>query len=44
MLAVSVVDRGFHRWSGQSNDYKIEIHCFSAKHVALRSKRKDGFS
>jgi hypothetical protein len=33
------------RWvqpqSGQTKDYKIGICCFSAKHAALRSKKKD---
>ena len=28
------------RW-GQTNDYKIGICCFSAKHAALRRKDKD---
>jgi len=30
--------------SGQTNDYKIGICCFSAKHVALRRKSKDWFA
>ena len=37
----SAVDHGFEPWSGQSKDYKIDICCFSAKHVALRRKSKD---
>jgi hypothetical protein len=41
MLASSLVDRGFDPRSGQTNDYKIGICCFSAKHAALRSKGKD---
>jgi hypothetical protein len=41
MLALSVVDRGFELRSGQTNDYKIGIYCFSAKHSALRRKSKD---
>ena len=41
MLVSSAVDRGFKSWSGQNNDYKIGICCFSAKHVALRRKSKD---
>jgi hypothetical protein len=32
---------GFELWSGQTKDYNIGICCFSAKHVALRSKSKD---
>jgi hypothetical protein len=35
------VDRGFEHRSGQTNDYKIGICCFSAKHAALRRKSKD---
>jgi hypothetical protein len=31
----------FEPWSGQAKDYEIGICCFSAKHVALRSKSKD---
>ena len=38
VLASSVVDRGFEPRSGQPNDYKIGICCFSAKHEALRRK------
>jgi hypothetical protein len=41
VLASSAVDRGFKPRSGQTNDYKIGICCFSAKHVALRRKSKD---
>ena len=41
VLALSVVDRGFQPRSGQTNDYKIGICCFSAKHAALRIKGKD---
>ena len=41
MLASSVVDRGFKPRSGQTKDFKICIHCFSAKHTALRKKSKD---
>jgi hypothetical protein len=44
MLALSVVDRGFDPWSGQTKDYKIGICCFSAKHTALRRKSKDNIS
>ena len=39
VLASSVVDHRFDR-SGQTNDYKIGICCFSAKHAALRRKSK----
>jgi hypothetical protein len=41
VLASSVVDSGFEPWSGQTKDYKIGIHGFSAKHAALRRKSKD---
>ena len=40
VLASSVVDHGFEPRSGQTKDYKIGICCFSAKHAALRRKRK----
>jgi len=32
---------GFEPRSGQIKDYKNGIWCFSAKHAALRRKRKD---
>ena len=41
MLASSAVDCGFKPRSGQTNDYKFGICCFSAKHAALRRKGKD---
>jgi hypothetical protein len=41
MLASSGVDRGFESRSGQTEDYKIGICCFSTKHAALRRKSKD---
>ena len=41
VLASSVVDRGFESRSGQTNDNKIGICCFSDKHSVLRSKSKD---
>jgi hypothetical protein len=41
VLASSAVDCGFEPQSGQTNDYKIGICCFSAKHAALRRKSKD---
>ena len=44
VLASSVVDRGFEPRSGQTKDYKIGICCFSAKHIALRRKSKDGLA
>ena len=40
VLASSAVDYGFE----QTKDYKIGICCFSAKHAALRRKRKDWFA
>jgi hypothetical protein len=41
MLTSSAVDCGFEPRSGQTNDYKISICCFSAKNAALRRKSKD---
>jgi hypothetical protein len=41
VLATSVVDRGFEPRSDQTKDFNINICCFSAQHVALRSKSKD---
>jgi hypothetical protein len=41
MLTSSAVDRGFEPWSGQTEDWKIGMCCFSAKHAALSSKSKD---
>ena len=41
MLAWSVVDCGFESRSGQTQNYKIGICCFSARHTALRRKSKD---
>jgi len=41
LLASSGVDRGLEPRSGQTKDYKNGICCFSAKHAALRRKRKD---
>jgi hypothetical protein len=38
-LVSSAVDRGFESWLGQTEDYKIGICCFSAKHAALRRKK-----
>ena len=35
MLTSSAVNRGFEPLSSQTNDYKIGICCFSAKHAAL---------
>ena len=40
VLISSVVDRGFKLWSSQTKDYSIGICCFSAKHTALRRKKK----
>jgi hypothetical protein len=42
MLASSAVDRGFEPRSGQTKDNKSDICCFSAKYIALRSKRMVG--
>jgi hypothetical protein len=41
VLTSSAVDRGFEPRSGQTKDYTIGICCFSAKHAALRRKRKE---
>ena len=41
VLGSSVVDRWFEPRSGQTNDYKIGMFCFSAKHEALRRKSKN---
>jgi hypothetical protein len=41
VLAWSVVDHGFEHRSGQTNDYKIGISCFSPKRAALRRKNKN---
>jgi hypothetical protein len=41
MVATSAVDCGFESRSGQNKDCKIGICCFSAKHGAWRSRRKD---
>ena len=41
VFASSVIDRGFEPRSGQTKDYKIDMCCLSAKHVALRRKSKD---
>ena len=41
VLTWSAVDHGFKPRSGQTKDYKIDMCCFSAKHVALRRKGND---
>jgi hypothetical protein len=41
MLTSSAVEPGFETRSGITNDYKIGICCFSAKHAALRRNGKD---
>ena len=41
ILTLNVVDHEFEPLSGQTNDYKIGICCFSVKHAALRRKSKD---
>ena len=41
VLSSNAVDRGFEPRSGQTKNYNIGICCFSAKHVAIRRKRKD---
>ena len=41
VLVSSSVDRWFESLSGETNDYKTGIYCFSAKYSALRRKSKD---
>jgi hypothetical protein len=41
ILASSAVDSGFKPRSGQTKDFQIGIYCFSAKHAAVRRKKKD---
>ena len=41
VLASNAVDRGFESRAGQTKAYEIGMYCFSAKHAALRRKRKD---
>ena len=41
VLTLNAVNRGFESRSGQTKNYEICICCFSAKHAALRRKRKD---
>jgi len=41
MVTSMVLDCGCGPRSGETKDYKIGICCFSAKHAALRKKRKD---
>ena len=40
VFETSVVDREFDPRSGQTEDYKIGVCCFSAKHAALTGKNK----
>ena len=42
-LQSSAVDRGFEPLLGQTEDYKIGICCFSAKHTAMMRKIKTGW-
>ena len=37
------VDRGFEPQSGQTEDYKMGVFCFSPKHAVLRNKSKTGW-
>ena len=37
MFTLSVIDRGFDPWSGQTKDYIFGICCLSAKLAAVRS-------
>jgi hypothetical protein len=38
VIALSALDRWFEPRSGQTEDYKIGICCFSTKYAALRRK------
>jgi hypothetical protein len=38
---LSAVGRGFQLRSGKTENDKIDICCFSAKHAALRRKSRD---
>ena len=40
MLALSPTDRGFEPYWSRTNDYKIDICCFSASHTSLRTMSK----
>jgi len=40
----SVVDHVIEPWSGQTQDYKIGICCFSDKHVYIGVRSKTGWS
>ena len=40
VLDSNVVDREFEHRSGQTNDNKIGMCCFSTKHAALRRERE----
>ena len=40
MLALSVLDRWFEPWSGQTKDYKIGIYCFTVEHTAFMEKEQ----
>jgi hypothetical protein len=42
VLASSAVDCGFEPWLGQTEDYKIGICCFSAKHIKEKEQRLVG--
>ena len=41
VVTSSAGDRGFEPRSDQTKDYKISMHCFSAKHAVLMCKNKD---
>jgi hypothetical protein len=41
VLTSSGVDRGYEPRSCQTKDYKLSIHCFSAKHTTLGRNSKD---
>jgi hypothetical protein len=43
VLALSVVNRGLERQSGQTENYKICIFCFSAKHHHSEERAKTGW-
>jgi hypothetical protein len=41
LLALSVVDCEFKPWMGGTKDNKIDLCCFSTKHLHLRNKSKN---
>ena len=42
MLICNSVEGMYEPWSSQTEDYKINICCFSTRYAALSSNGKDG--